>query len=130
MIKKFNEFISEGVWNNPTVNRKVSNVKNDWDKDNYHFNVLGYDDYYISIDDNRATRGVYVYHYPEELEICKYIDIDFDESGKFIVEVRSSDDIQYDFEISDEDQELVESSEFISAVNETVQNLPNVYTFN
>lgn len=134
MVKKFEEFISEGLWSKG-VERSETGEERLGDKlpplfrEEDMYEIKGYPGYFIS------PRGEYdnwvVYHAPDEEPICEYENLAFvnfdddDEDEDFIF--RKGHEYWEDYTVSDnistEDEKLMTDDDFIEAIYHTIEDV-------
>ena len=134
MVKKFEEFISEGLWSKG-VERSETGEERLGDKlpplfrEEDMYEIKGYPGYFIS------PRGEYdnwvVYHAPDEEPICEYENLAFvnfvddDEDEDFIF--RKGHEYWEDYIVSDDispkDEKLMTDDDFIEAIYHTIENI-------
>ena len=135
MIKKFEEYISEGFWKDG-IKRAKSNTKrieNSYpqsfiQQNNLH-KVEGYNDYYISIHIIKNTCVIHIYHEPNP-EYIDALKCTYFVHGRCPDILWSGDLNHCDFMlindgVTDEEFDTIYTDEFVDALKSTLKKLPN-----
>lgn len=128
-LKKFEEFVNEGFWKS-TIERSKSNIKRIEERlpDFFHrddvYSIDGYDDYFFTIDTNKSTYGIEIYHAPDdEFPKWKYIDIHLVNKKMIIVDFDTDVNLP-DEKLTNDEFELKYENDFISTINDILRTLP------
>ena len=124
MIKKFEEWINEGLWSkgverSHTGEERLGDKLPDLFKADDVLQIKGYPEYYMS------PRGKYgdivVYHAPNETPICEYENLYFPDDEPFQKGMEYWEDYELTDDVSDEDAELMCDDDFIEAIYHTIE---------